>query len=125
MDIESVKTLFTMFSGEEVTEEFSPLIVLAIAETEKMLLPDADRSDIRLGFLCAACANRRLQQINSSRERSKETFAGKVLSESQNTSLHYAESLYKDYLQLCDDLIKPSCFVFASFSGGEEAEKKC
>ena len=125
MDIESVKSLFLMFSGEESCDEWSPLINLAVSETDKMLRPDADRSDVRLGFLCAAAANRRLQQIKASRERSQSTFAGKVLTQTQNSALHYAEKLYSDYIQLCNDLIEPSAFVFAGFSNSEEAERKC
>ena len=38
MNIESVKTLFTLFSGEDVTEKYLPLISLSVSEVEKMLL---------------------------------------------------------------------------------------
>lgn len=116
MNIESVKTLFTLFSGEDVSEKYTPLITLSVSEVEKMLLPDADPSDVRLDFLCAAVANHRLQQINSARERAEFTVAGKMLTVSQNTSLAYSEKLLCDYMNLCSELIKQKTFVFMSFS---------
>ena len=120
MNIESVKTLFTLFSGEDVTEKYTPLINLSVLELEKMLLPDADPSDIRLDFLCASMANHRLQQINSSRERAEFTVAGKMLTTSQNTAVAYSEKLVYDYMNLCSDLIQPKTFVFMSFADVEE-----
>lgn len=120
MNIESVKTLFTLFSGEDVTEKYIPLINLSILEVEKMLLSKVDSSDIRLDFLCAAIANHRLQQINSSRERAEFTVAGKMLTTSQNTALSYSEKLLCDYINLCSDLIKPKTFIFMSFSDDVE-----
>ncbi|MDE6102181.1 MAG: hypothetical protein K2F73_04325 [Ruminococcus sp.] len=118
MNIESIKTLFTLFSGEDVSETYTPLITLAISEVEKMLLPESDPTDIRLDFLCAAIANNRLQQINSARERAEFTVAGKMLTVSQTTALSYSEKLLRDYMNLCEDLIKPKTFMFMSFSNG-------
>ncbi|MDE6092095.1 MAG: hypothetical protein K2G14_03270, partial [Ruminococcus sp.] len=118
MNIESIKTLFTLFSGEDVSETYTQLITLAISEVEKMLLPESDPTDIRLDFLCAAIANNRLQQINSARERAEFTVAGKMLTVSQNTALSYSEKLLRDYMNLCEDLIKPKTFMFMSFSNG-------
>lgn len=119
MNIESVKTLFSLFSGEEATEINMPLIELASAEVRKMLLPDADSSDIRLDFLTAALANYRLRQVKSSRDRTKVTYAGKFLTDSKNDCT-YAEKLLRDYLQICEELIAPRIFVFSGFSGGKE-----
>ncbi|MCM1505717.1 MAG: hypothetical protein NC177_01075 [Ruminococcus flavefaciens] len=116
MNIESVKTLFTLFSGEDVTEKYLPLITLSVSEVEKMLIPDADPSDVRLDFLCASMANHRLQQINSARERAEFTVAGKMLNTSKNTSLAYSEKLLRDYMNLCADLIRQKTFVFMSFA---------
>ncbi len=118
MNIESVKTLFTLFSGEEASENFIPVITLAVSEVEKMLLPESDPTDVRLDFLCASIANNRLQQIYSARERSEFTVAGKMLKESQNTALAYSEKLVRDYMNMCEDLIKPKTFVFMGFSYG-------
>lgn len=120
MNIESVKTLFTLFSGEDVSEKYTPLITLSVSEVEKMLLPEADPSDIRLDFLCAAVANHRLQQINSARERSEFTVAGKMLTVSQNTALAYSEKLLRDYMNLCSELIRQKTFVFMGFSDMSE-----
>lgn len=117
MNIESVKTLFTLFSGEDISETYTPIITLAVSEIEKMLVPEANNEDIRLEFLCAAIANHRLQQINSARERAEFTVAGKMLTASQNTALAYSEKLLRDYMNMCDDLIKPKTFMFMSFSG--------
>ena len=119
MNIESVKTLFELFSGEQA-EDFAPLITLAAAETEKMLLPAADSSDIRLDFLAAAIANFRLRQIKASRDRSQVTYAGKMLKADGDSSAAYAGKLLRDYLQLCGDLIRPRTFIFAGFSGKED-----
>lgn len=116
MNIEAVKTLFTLFSGEDVSEKYTPLINLSVSEVEKMLLPEANPDDVRLDFLCAAVANHRLQQINSARERAEFTVAGKMLTVSQNTTVSYAEKLLRDYMNLCSDLIKQKTFVFMSFS---------
>lgn len=117
MNIESVKSLFELFSGES-QEEYLPLEELAVAEVEKMLLPDADPTDIRLNFLAAALANYRLSQIKASRDRTKVTYAGKMLDPS--AGVNSAAGLLRDYLQLCSSLIRPRTFIFGSFSGGEE-----
>ena len=117
MNIESVKTLFTLFSGEDVSETYTPIITLAVSEVEKMLFSESDSTDVRLDFLCAAVANHRLQQINSARERAEFTVAGKMLTASQNTALSYSEKLLRDYMNMCEDLIKPKTFMFMSFSG--------
>lgn len=119
MNIESVKTLFSLFSGEEASESNTPLIELAIAEVGKMLLPNADSTDIRLDFLTAALANYRLRQVKSARDRTKVTYAGKML-DSGSDDCAYAEKLLRDYLQLCEELIAPRIFVFSGFSGIKE-----
>ncbi len=115
MNIESIKSLFTLFSGEEIPESV-PLIELAIAETEKLLVPGCDKNDIRLDFLCAAKANYRLQQIRASRMRGVSAFTGKTIKPAGG-NLVYAERLLRDYMQLCEDLIISENFVFRSFSG--------
>ncbi|MCM1316230.1 MAG: hypothetical protein NC205_03985 [Prevotella sp.] len=116
MNIESVKTLFELFSGEEASEKYIPLITLSVIEVERMLLPDVDHSDMRLDFLCAAFANHKLQEVNAARERSEYTSAGKMLTVSQNTALKYAKNLLHDYMNLCAELIKEKTFVFMGFS---------
>lgn len=121
MNIESIKPLFQLFSGEDDIGRFMPLITLAAAETERMLTDGADRSDIRLDFLGAAIANYRLQQINAAHDRTESTYAGRLAADCGNSgSLRYAEKLLSDYINLCGDLIKPRTFMFMSF--GTETE---
>lgn len=115
MNIESIKTLFTLFSGEDVSEKYMPIITLSVVEVEKMLLPETNPSDMRLDFLCASLANYKLQQINSARERSEYTISGKMLSNLQNTSLEFAEKLLHDYMNICNELIKEKTFIFMGF----------
>ncbi|MDE6835224.1 MAG: hypothetical protein K2J39_13405, partial [Ruminococcus sp.] len=108
------------FSGEEASEKFMRLITLSVIEVVKMLLPETDPSDIRLDFLCASFANLKLQQVNSARERSEYTSAGKLLTTSQNTALKYATNLFHDYMNLCAELVKEKTFVFMGFSDIKE-----
>lgn len=124
MNIASVKTLFALFSDEEDTERYAPVIELALKETELMLLMDTDRSDVRLDFLCAALANYRLQQIKSGQDRRKYTYAGKVIDSGAGSSLDCAERLLRDYIQLCEGLIRPAGFVFFSFRGEGDISDK-
>lgn len=114
MKVSKVTGLFKLFSGEESSVKYEPLIGLAIAETEKMLLPDADRDDIRLDFLSAAIANNRLQQINSAHDRTRATYSGKMISADEALPLTYSERLLKSYLELCSDLIAPQIFTFTA-----------
>ena len=119
MDIGSVKSLFELFSGEE-SANFMPFITLAVAETENMLSPAADANDVRLGFLAAAMANYRLRQAEASRDLTTATYAGKMLKAGETSPLSGAAALLRDYLQLCDDIIKRKTFVFSGVSGGEK-----
>lgn len=121
MNIESVKSLFMLFSGLDEYEKYMPVISLAVAETEKMLTEEAQCDDIRLCFLCAAVANYRLQQINAAHDRTESTYAGKLTATPQNSGcLQYAEKLLNDYINLCSELIKPRTFMFMSFGTGME-----
>ncbi|MBQ8296605.1 MAG: hypothetical protein IJX77_02340 [Ruminococcus sp.] len=124
MNIESVTTLFQLFSGEDDTEKYQPIISLAVSETEKMLADGADITDVRLEFLCAAIANYRLQQINAAHDRSESTYAGKLVTSPENSgALGYAEKLLADYMNLCSGLIKPRTFVFMSFGSETEVQE--
>ncbi len=112
MNIESVKSLFRLFSGEDEIEKYAPFIGLALTETEKMLLPDADKTDVRLSFLCAAIANHRFRQFESARDRTQITYGGKMLTDSSGSVLVNSEKLLRDYLEICSDLISPRIFTF-------------
>lgn len=112
MNIESVKTLFTLFSGEDSLEKYMPVITLAVSEVEAILI-SPDESDIRLDFLCAAVANFRLRQINASRDRTEFTYAGKMTAgDTEKSSLRCAEALLRDYMSLCKGLIRNESFTF-------------
>lgn len=120
MDIQTIVSAFELFTGEENGDDYYQLILLAVSEVGRILLPDADTADIRLVFLCAALAFYRLQQILAARERAAFTYAGKVLKESQNTACEYAKELLRDYLQIAGDLVTAKNFIFTGFSSGEE-----
>ena len=113
MDIESVKSLFTMFSGEECADRYMPLILLSIGEVERIVLPETDMTDMRLHFLCAVMANYRLQELKSAQDRSKITYAGKLIS-GKDSPLEYAHRLLKEYYDMCRGLIYPETFVFSA-----------
>lgn len=121
MNIVSVRKLFTLFSGEDVLDEYCPVIELALTEVSEMLLPDADENDVRLDFLCAAIANNRLQCIKNARDRSDITYAGKLVSPDQSISLAYSEKLVRDYMELCGGLINNKTFIFSAFASGEDS----
>lgn len=120
MNIESVKTLFCLFSGEDHTEQYTPVIRLAMTETEKILRPDADMSDIRLDFLAAAMAHYRVRQLHASQDRSRYTYAGKMAASVQAHDLVCAEKLLRDYYSMCSDLIVPQTFFFMGVASGKE-----
>ncbi len=123
MDIESVKTLFRLFSGEESGGEYAPVIELAMKETEKILRPEADKGDIRLSFLAAAMANYRVVQLRSTQDRSRYTYAGKMQAVGKNMGTAEAEKQLRDYYELCSDLIVPQTFIFMGI--GKGGERKC
>ena len=54
MDITTVSALFTLFSGEQDTETYTPVITAAIDEVAQELRPDASAEDARLNYLAAA-----------------------------------------------------------------------
>ena len=116
MHIDSVKSLFSIMSGEENYELFLPIIVLAMSETEKMLRPDAGRDDVRLDFLSASIANFRYVQMKSAKDRTLATIGGSTLkSQSDGGTLGYAEKMMCNYLHLCGELVSSDNFAFISF----------
>ena len=117
MNIGSVISLFELFSGEPQDDNL-PIAELAMEDVERMLLPGADAEDVRLDFLAAALANYRLSQIKASQDRSIVTYAGKM----SDTTVYKnsAAALLRDYLQLCNPLIRPKTFIFSGFSGKED-----
>ena len=123
MNIETVKSLFSLFSGEEDCRKFMPVIELAIAETEKMLVSDEAALDLRADYLCAAFANYRYCQINSAKDRTMSAAAGMLLTTPENSgTLKYAGKLLSDYIDLCSDIVKSGTFMFMSFGSNPERE---
>lgn len=112
MNITKIKSLFTLFSGNECTAEIEPIIDLAVIEVQGMMLETADNEDLRLDFLCAAVANFRYYQALAAQDRSEYTYGGKMLSDSDGKILSFAEGLLKGYFRLCADLLKGSDFIF-------------
>ncbi len=120
INIDSICSLFRFFSGED-SEENKNFIILAKKETERMLLPDV-QEDERINFLCAAIANYRYQQAKAASDACEYTYTGKMNSNKKNNILVFAESMLRDYYQLCSDIIKPQNFVFMGFSSSDETE---
>ena len=120
MDIQQITEIFELMTGEQNGDIDAQFLNLAMYEVGVMLRPDAESSDYRLNFLCAAVAFYRIQQMLAARERSAVTYAGKILKESQNSAYAYSKLLLRDYLQICSDLLTSQNFVFSSFSSKEE-----
>jgi len=111
MNVENVKSLFSMFSGDdECDERYMPIINLAVSEVEGMT--QGKSSDPRLDFLAAALANFRLCQLNSARDRSTVTVGGKTVSNGGDTVLKYAEKMLNEYMALCGDIVTAREFAF-------------
>ncbi|MBP3379250.1 MAG: hypothetical protein J6K77_00085 [Ruminococcus sp.] len=125
MNIEKIKKLFTLFSGEEYEEKHQTILELGIAEVTKMLREDADEEDSRLDFLAAADANYRYCQAMLSADGKLYTYGGSLPDSSAAgkwSILDFAGNLLKDYCQMCRDLITTDTFVFFGFSEGGEAQ---
>lgn len=118
MNTETIKQIFTMLSGEPA-DGLSPLFQISAYQVGKMLRADADQTDIRVNYLCAAMANYRFQQMKASRDRTEVTYAGKMLDGGRNRALEYAERLLRDYIQLSEDILQTTTFVFMSIPGEE------
>ncbi|MCM1132150.1 MAG: hypothetical protein NC340_01630 [Ruminococcus flavefaciens] len=119
INVDTVQSLFVLFSGQDITEN-APFLILARSETERILLPDVPDTDERVNFLCAAIANYRYQQAKASGDRSAYTYAGEMIKADKYTPLAFAESMLKDYYQMCRDIIKPQNFIFMGFSSEED-----
>lgn len=114
-----VKNLFKLFSGQE-SENDNHFIIMARLELKEILLSDIDEADERINFLCAAIANYRYQQAKAAAYNSMYTYAGGMIKANKNTTLAFAESMLRDYYQLCRNIIKPQNFIFMGFSGEED-----
>lgn len=119
MNIEKIKKLFTLFSGEECEERHQDILELGIAEVTGMLREDADDKDFRLDFLAAADANFRYCQAMISADGKMYTYGGSMPDGYAGRKwgiLDFAGGLLKDYCLMCRDLITADSFVFFGFS---------
>lgn len=119
MNLETVHSLFTLFSGEEDSHAFTSIITASVKEVQGLLREDADETDIRLCYFAASIAHLRYTQIYGARNYPLATFAGNITRLSDGSQkLSFAERLVKAYQHLCGDLLKNQDFVFVSVGGG-------
>lgn len=109
MNIYSISSLFTLFSGETDVKLYMPIISSAIIEVKSKLKPDTDLSDERLSYLCAAIANMRYTQILAARDRVRYPVAK---TSSDSSQLDFANSLVREYWASINDLVADADFSF-------------
>lgn len=116
MNINSIAALFTLFSGEQNVKKYFPLINSAMNNVRKYLKPDADSSDERLCFLCAAIANLNHSRILAARDSINYSLSGESarISDSSSGYLGFAHSLVREYLASASDLLSDADFSFFS-----------
>ncbi|MDE6520554.1 MAG: hypothetical protein K2K91_08925 [Ruminococcus sp.] len=115
--VDTVISLFELFSGQEIAKN-EGFVILAMDEVEKYVKPAAFNADERVNFLCAAIANYRYQQAKAASNRTTYTYAGGMEknADSDYTPLAFAESMMRDYFNMCSDIMIPKNFVFRGFS---------
>lgn len=115
MNLNSIISLFTLFSGETNAKAYIPLINSAITEVKSRLKAGVNLEDERLSFLCAAIANLRYTQILSARDKLRYTFAGTVAQMSNGTQqLDFANSLVREYWASVTELTNDTDFTFVN-----------
>ena len=118
MDMETIGSLFRLFSGETDVALHLPLLYTAVGEVRARLREDADEKDIRLAYLAAAIANVRYAQIYAAREKVTATYAGTIATMSDGDQvLRFAESLVSAYCGLCAELLTDKGFDFFTVRG--------
>jgi hypothetical protein len=116
--VTTINALFTLFSGEEDTTTYAPVILAAVDEVRQELLAGADPTDVRLNYLAAAVANLRYTQIFGAREKALATYAGTLRRTSDYEQQgRFARQLVYSYRKLCADLLKDVEFVFFGCRG--------
>lgn len=118
MNMQMIYSLFRLFSGEEDSEKYMPLILSSIEEVKASLKTQESITEIRLCYLAAAVANLRCTQIFGARETALATYAGNLLKESDlSHQVRFAEQLVNSYKALCGDLLKEENFFFSAVRG--------
>lgn len=118
MNMETVKALFTLFSGETDTVTYLPVLKAAEEEVVRLLREGADRTDVRLCYLAAAVANLRYAQILAAQEKVLATYAGTLPRQSSaEQQIRFARQLVSAYHALCAELVAGDEFVFSGIRG--------
>ena len=118
MNMQMIYSLFRLFSGDEETQKYMPLLMTAIQEVKSSLRQDTDEQEVRLCYLAAAVANLRYTQMFGAREKALATYAGTVAKPSDaSQQIRFAEQLVSSYKTLCADLLQEKNFFFASVRG--------
>ena len=118
MDMQMIYSLFKLFSGEEDSEKYMPLLMTAVHEVKSSLKREEDIQEVRLCYLAAAVANLRYTQMFGAREKALVTYAGTVSREANpENQIRFAEQLVNSYKALCHDLLKETQFCFFGVRG--------
>ncbi|MBQ8926769.1 MAG: hypothetical protein IJ055_00655 [Oscillospiraceae bacterium] len=118
MDMQTVASLFTLFSGQQDTQTYGPLLTAAVLEVTQSLRTGADVQDARLCYLAAALANLRYTQLTGAREHMLATYAGTAaVSVDEKGRLGFAQRLAEGYRSLCRELLQDTAFVFLTVGG--------
>ncbi len=117
MDLQNVLPLFCLFAGVEDAAGQLPLIDGAIREVRNRLRPEADASDSRLSYLCAALAHLRYVQLLAAQSRVTYTRAGSAQQDDPAAYTGFARALLDEYTTAARDLLQDESFVFSAIAG--------
>ncbi len=118
MNLTMIRSLFSLFSGEQDAEPFLPLLMAAVQEVRGKLTDEQKASEVRLCYLAAAIANLRFTEMYGAREKSLATYAGTVSRKSDwEQQLRFAKHMVSSYESLCRDLLRDDRFLFFSVGG--------
>jgi hypothetical protein len=116
--MQMIYSLFRLFSGEEDSEKYMPILTTAIEEVKSALLREEDVQEVRLCYLAAAVANLRYIQMFGAQTKALATYAGTVAKESDfSHQIRFAEQLVNSYKALCRDLLADQNFFFSGVRG--------
>ncbi|MBR7083919.1 MAG: hypothetical protein IKI37_01895 [Oscillospiraceae bacterium] len=118
MDMQMIYSLFRLFSGEEDSQKYMPILTASVQEVKASLLNPDSEQEVRLCYLAAAVANLRYTQMFGAQQKALATYAGNVAKESDlSHQIRFAEQLVRSYKSLCADLVQEQEFFFAGVRG--------
>ena len=118
MDMQMIYSLFKLFSGEEDSQKYMPILTAAVQEVKASLLDEDSVQEVRLCYLAAAVANLSYTQMFGAQQKALATYAGNISKESDLThQIRFAEQLVHSYKSLCADLLQEQNFFFAGVRG--------